>query len=52
MIEFAKESLALQLDADLDHHKALVFPLESYSIGHEQKCPNRKRREDRKCMDA
>lgn len=40
------ESPALQFDADLDHHKALLFPLESYGTGHVQKCPNRKRREE------
>lgn len=34
MIEFVTESLALQLDSDLDYHKGLVFPLESYGIGH------------------
>lgn len=46
MIEFVTESLALQLEADWDHHKVLVFPLESYGIEGVQKCPNRKRREE------
>ena len=34
MIEFVTESLALQSDSDLDYHKVLVFPLESYGVGH------------------
>lgn len=51
MSESVTENLALQLDPDLDHHKVL-FPLESYGIGHVQKSPNRKRGKRRKCMDS